>query len=55
VEPSLRAGVVSVPHGHERANVNRLTSKDRIDVVTGMVQYSGIPVTLHPAPRVARA
>jgi anaerobic selenocysteine-containing dehydrogenase len=50
VEPSIRKGVVSVPHGHERANVNLLTDKDQIDVVTGMVQYSGIPVTLHPAP-----
>lgn len=50
LEPSLRRGVVSIPHGHEDANVNRLTDKDRLDVVTGMVQYSGIPVTLHPAP-----
>ena len=45
----LRRGVVSVPHGHERANVNRLTDKDHIDGLTGTVQYSGIPVTLHPA------
>jgi anaerobic selenocysteine-containing dehydrogenase len=50
VEPSIRRGVVSVPHGHADANVNRLTDKDRIDVLTGMVQYSGIPVTLHPLP-----
>lgn len=50
-EASIRPGVVSVPHGHERtANVNLLTDKDDIDVVTGMVRYSGIPVTLHPAP-----
>jgi anaerobic selenocysteine-containing dehydrogenase len=48
VDPSIRPGVVSIPHGHERANVNRLTDKDQIDAVTGMVQYSGIPVTLHP-------
>jgi anaerobic selenocysteine-containing dehydrogenase len=48
VDPSIRRGVVSVPHGHERANVNRLTNKNEIDVVTGMVQYSGIPVSLHP-------
>jgi anaerobic selenocysteine-containing dehydrogenase len=48
IEPSIRPGVVSIPHGHERANVNLLTNKDHIDVVTGMVQYSGIPVTLHP-------
>lgn len=47
IEPSIRRGVVSVPHGHERANVNLLTSKDDIDLVTGMVRYSGIPVSLH--------
>jgi anaerobic selenocysteine-containing dehydrogenase len=50
VDTSIRRGVVSVPHGHERANANQLTDKDRIDAVTGMVQYSGLPVTLHPAP-----
>ena len=48
LEPSIRRGVVSIPHGHEQANVNLLTNKDHIDGVTGMVQYSGIPVTLHP-------
>jgi hypothetical protein len=40
---------VSIPHGHHDANVNRLTNKDDIDTVTGMVRYSGIPVSLHPA------
>jgi anaerobic selenocysteine-containing dehydrogenase len=49
VDDSMRRGAVSIPHGHHAANVNRLTSKDDIDVVTGMVRYSGIPVTLHPA------
>jgi anaerobic selenocysteine-containing dehydrogenase len=49
VDSSIRRGAVSIPHGHHDANVNRLTSKDDIDVVTGMVRYSGIPVTLHPA------
>jgi anaerobic selenocysteine-containing dehydrogenase len=49
VDDSIRRGVVSIPHGHHDANVNRLTNKDDIDTVTGMVRYSGIPVTLHPA------
>jgi len=50
VDPSIRPGAVSVPHGHQGANVNLLTSKDTIDPVTGMARYSGIPVSLHPAP-----
>lgn len=49
VDGSIRTGVVSIPHGHHDANVNRLTSKDDIDTTTGMVRYSGIPVSLHPA------
>ena len=47
VDPSVRAGTVSVPHGHQGANVNLLTSKDRIDPTTGMARYSGVPVSLH--------
>lgn len=47
VDPSIRLGVVSVPHGHQDANVNRLTDKDAIDPITGMALYSGIPVSLH--------
>ena len=49
VDPTIRAGAVSVPHGHQRANVNQLTSKDALDPITGMARYSGIPVTVHPA------
>lgn len=49
VDPSIRRGAVSVPHGHRGANVNLLTSKDDIDPLTGMTRYSGFPVTLHPA------
>ncbi|MCZ8378660.1 molybdopterin-dependent oxidoreductase [Mycobacterium sp. CPCC 205372] len=49
LDDSVRTGVVSIPHGHHDCNVNRLTSKDDIDVVTGMVRYSGIAVSLHPA------
>ena len=49
VDDSMRRGAVSIPHGHHVANVNRLTNKNDIDVVTGMVRYSGIAVSLHPA------
>jgi anaerobic selenocysteine-containing dehydrogenase len=49
VDESVRRGAVSVPHAHEGANVNRLTDKDDLDLLTGMAHYSGFPVTLHPA------
>jgi anaerobic selenocysteine-containing dehydrogenase len=48
LDPAIRRGAVSVPHGHVDANVNALTNKDDIDLVTGMVRYSGVPVSLHP-------
>jgi anaerobic selenocysteine-containing dehydrogenase len=54
IDASIRRGAVSVPHGHEAANVNRLTGTTDIDLVTGMARYSGVPVTVHPvssAPR----
>ena len=50
VDPSVRRGAVSVPHGHQTANVNLLTAKDDIDRVTGMAHYSGVSVRLRPAP-----
>jgi anaerobic selenocysteine-containing dehydrogenase len=50
VDDTMRRGVVSVPHGHHRANVNALSDKDAIDRVTGMVRYSAIPVTVEPVP-----
>ena len=46
VDPTIRRGAVSMPHGHVDANVNELTDKHDVDVVTGMVRYSGVPVTL---------
>lgn len=49
IDASIRTGAVSVPHGHQRANVNVLTCKDDIDAPTGMAHYSGVAVTLHPA------
>src|SRR5262249_32832837 len=50
VDASVRRGAVSVPHRHQAANVNRLTGKDEIDLVTGMARYSGVPVTVHGLP-----
>jgi anaerobic selenocysteine-containing dehydrogenase len=50
VDPSTRAGAVSVPHGRQRANANALTCENDIDPTTGMAHYSGVPVSLHPAP-----
>ena len=49
VDAKMRAGAVSVPHGHRDANVNFLTSTQQVDSVTGMARYSGIPVTIEPA------
>jgi hypothetical protein len=49
LDETIRLGAGAIPHSHHGANVNRLRSKDDIDVVTGMVRYSGIPVSLHPA------
>jgi anaerobic selenocysteine-containing dehydrogenase len=47
VDASIRCGAVSVPHGHEGANVNVLTSTVDIDPLTGMARYSGVEVTVH--------
>jgi Molydopterin dinucleotide binding domain len=46
IDDSVRRGAVSIPHGHHAANVNHLTNEHNIEVVTGMVRYSGIPVSL---------
>jgi predicted molibdopterin-dependent oxidoreductase YjgC len=40
----VRRGVASIPHGHEAANVNMLTSIERVDRMTGMVLYTGVPI-----------
>jgi anaerobic selenocysteine-containing dehydrogenase len=48
LDPAIRRGAVSAPHGHVEANVNLLTDKNDIDALTGMVRYSGVPVSVHP-------
>ncbi|WP_308165098.1 molybdopterin-containing oxidoreductase family protein [Nocardia noduli] len=49
LDPAIRSGAVSVPHGYPECNVNMLTNKEDIDVMTGMVRYSGVPVSVDPA------
>jgi hypothetical protein len=44
----MRHGVASIPHGHEIANVNLLTSIEQVDEMTGMVRYTGIPIAVAP-------
>jgi anaerobic selenocysteine-containing dehydrogenase len=48
VDAAIRRGVASIPHGHEVANVNCLTSVDDVDRMTGMVLYTGIPIEVEP-------
>lgn len=46
-DDTLRRGVVNVPHGwSDEINVNRLTSTREVDSISGMVRYSGLPVSL---------
>lgn len=50
VDPSMRKGVCSIPHGHLEANVNNLTNVDDVDRFGGMALYSGIPIEVEPVP-----
>jgi len=45
-DPKMRKGVGSIPHGHESANVNYLTSTQDIDPLGGMALYSGVPIEI---------
>jgi anaerobic selenocysteine-containing dehydrogenase len=50
IDATLRRGAINIPHGwSDEHNVNRLTGTRRVDPLTGMVQYSGLPVSLCPA------
>ena len=48
VDAGMRRGVASIPHGHEHANVNRLTSVEDVDPLGGMALYSGVPIAVEP-------
>ncbi len=44
LDPGMRPGATSLPHGHRQANVNRLTDARRADPLTGMALYGGFEV-----------
>jgi anaerobic selenocysteine-containing dehydrogenase len=48
LDAGMRRGVASIPHGHETANVNYLTSVEDVDPLGGMALYSGVPITVEP-------
>lgn len=50
VTDRIRVGVVSVPHGFEEANVNRLTDQFEVDPITGMARYGALPVNVSAGP-----
>ena len=52
IDPGMRKGVVSVPHGHAAANINLLTDSRVADPLTGMVLYGGFKVGLARVERV---
>jgi anaerobic selenocysteine-containing dehydrogenase len=49
LDPTMRKGVGSIPHGHRNANVNFLTSTQDMDPLGGMAHYSGVPIEIQPA------
>ncbi|HTV96273.1 MAG TPA: molybdopterin-dependent oxidoreductase [Steroidobacteraceae bacterium] len=49
IDPGMRKGVGSIPHGHFDANVNYLTSTEDMDPLGGMAFYSGVPIEIEPA------
>jgi len=48
IDAAIREGVASIPHGHEVANVNHLTSIEHVDPLGGQVRYTGIPIEVEP-------
>jgi anaerobic selenocysteine-containing dehydrogenase len=46
IDPGMRRGVASIAHGHLQGNVNCLTSKEKIDPISGMALYSGVPIAI---------
>lgn len=48
VDAAIRTGVASIPHGHQAANVNNLTSIEHVDPMGGQVLYTGIPIGVEP-------
>ena len=50
LDPDMRPGAVSLPHGFADINVNLLTtSAEGVDALTGMPTFSGVPLTVTKA------
>ena len=50
LEEGVRAGVISVTHGHPEASPGSLTStSEGVDLLTAMPHASGVPVEIRPA------
>ena len=49
LDPDMRRGVCSIPHGHLEANVNNLTCTYDMDPLGGMAHYSAVPIEIEPA------
>ena len=45
----IRSGVVSLPHSWRSPAVNRLTSADELNPLTGMPQFTDLRVRVVPA------
>lgn len=51
IDPRMREGCVSIPHGFERANVGHLTStRIHADPLSGMIEQSGFEVRVRSFP-----
>ena len=46
VDPEMRPGVCSIPHGHKDANINQLTCGLDMDPLSGMAHYSAVPISI---------
>jgi anaerobic selenocysteine-containing dehydrogenase len=44
IDPTLRVGAVSIPHGFAGTLVNQLTSGDEVDTATGMPRLSSVRI-----------
>ena len=48
VDETIARGHLSIPHGFDPSVSVLISSRDRVDPLTGMVQQSGVPVVLEP-------
>jgi anaerobic selenocysteine-containing dehydrogenase len=50
LDPTMRRGVVAIPHGFNDKNVNRITDDTNLlDPITGMPRFSTIPISVEKA------